>query len=32
VRDEDGRERILDRTEQQAYVAQIESDIAAFCK
>lgn len=32
VRDEDGRERILGRTEQQAYVAQIESDIAAFCK
>ena len=32
VRDANGRERILDRTEQQAYVAQIESDIASFCK
>ena len=32
VRDENGRERTLDRTEQQAYIAQIESDIATFCK
>ena len=32
IRDEDGRERLLDRSEHRAYVENIEMDIADYCK
>ena len=32
IRDEDGRERLLDRSEHRAYVENIELEIAAYCK